>query len=186
MQDTDKGWMLKNGEWRVEGIKGNVAGFHLSELYSPWTRWGKIAQEFLKAKLMPETLKTWVNTTLGEAWEEAGETVDETNLLNRKENWGDLIPKEIVIITAGVDVQSDRLEMEIVGFGIAEESWSLDYRVIYGDPAQNEVWDDLDNILEQNFTNNIGIKLRIACVCIDSGGHHTQSVYSYCKKRQMR
>ncbi|MFY9589548.1 phage terminase large subunit family protein [Rickettsia endosymbiont of Halotydeus destructor] len=186
LYDTDKQLMLKNGQWRAEGISGNVAGFHLSELYSPWVSWSKIACEFLKAKLMPETLKTWVNTTLGETWEEAGDSVDETNLLARKENWGNLIPKEIVIITAGVDVQNDRLELEIVGWAVGEESWSLGYKVIYGDPAQNEVWQDLDNILEQNFTNNIGIKLRISCVCIDSGGHHTQSVYSYCKKRQMR
>lgn len=186
LQDTDKHWMLKNGQWRIEGIKGNIAGFHLSELYSPWVSWSKIACEFLKAKLMPETLKTWVNTTLGETWEELGDSVDESNLLARKENWGDLIPKEIVIITAGIDVQNDRLEMEIVGWAAGEESWSLDYRVIHGDPAQNDVWTDLDNILEQQFENNAGIKLRISCVCIDSGGHHTQAVYSYCKKRQMR
>jgi phage terminase large subunit GpA-like protein len=178
--------MLKNGEWRAESESGNIAGFHLSELYSPRVSWSKIVCEFLKAKLMPETLKTWVNTTLGETWEEAGDSVDETNLLARKENWGVLMPKEIVIITAGVDVQNDRLEMEIVGWGASEESWSLDYKIIYGDPAQNQVWDDLDNILERQLENSNGIKLRIDCTCIDSGGHHTQSVYSYCKKRQLR
>ncbi len=186
LYDTDKQQMLQQGQWRAEGVAGNVAGFHLSELYSPWVSWSKIVTEFLKAKLMPETLKTWVNTTLGETWEEGGETIDETNLLARKENWGNKVPDGVVLITAGVDVQNDRLEMEIVGWGVREESWSLDYLVIHGDPAQGEVWKDLDNILERQIETDSGIYLRIACTCIDSGGHHTQSVYSYCKKRQLR
>jgi phage terminase large subunit GpA-like protein len=186
LQESDKPKMLEGGQWRLEGETGNIAGFHLNELYSPWVSWPKMATEFLRAKLMPETLKTWINTSLGETWEEGGDTVDETSLLSRKENWGDKAPSGIVIITAGVDVQDDRLEIEIVGWGIREESWSLGYRVIHGDPAQNEVWDDLDNILEQPIKHESGIFLRIACTCIDSGGHHTQSVYAYCKKRQLR
>lgn len=186
LKDTDKPYMLKNGEWRAEGQISNIAGFHLSELYSPWVPWPRIAQEFIKAKLMPETLKTWVNTSLGETWEDGGDSVDETSLLSRKENWGNEAPAGVVVITAGVDVQDDRLELEIVGWGIKEESWSLGFRVIHGDPARNEVWDDLDNILEQNIKHQNGVNLRIACVCIDSGGHHTQAVYAYCKKRQLK
>lgn len=122
LYDTDKQQMLQQGQWQAEGVAGNVAGFHLSELYSPWVSWSKIVTEFLKAKLMPETLKTWVNTTLGETWEEGGETIDETNLLARKENWGNKVPDGVVLITAGVDVQNDRLEMEIVGWRVREES----------------------------------------------------------------
>jgi phage terminase large subunit GpA-like protein len=186
LQESDKPKMLEGGQWRLEGEAGNIAGFHLNELYSPWVSWPKMATEFLRAKLMPETLKTWINTSLGETWEEGSDTVDETSLLSRKENWGNKAPSGVVIITAGVDVQDDRLEIEIVGWGIREESWSLGYRVIHGDPAQNEVWDDLDNILEQPIKHESGILLRIACACIDSGGHHTQSVYAYCKKRQLR
>jgi phage terminase large subunit GpA-like protein len=163
-----------------------MAGFHLSELYSPWVAWSRIVAEFLKAKLLPETLKTWVNTTLGETWEEQGETVNEESLLARKENWGELTPNSAVIVTAGVDVQNDRLEIEIVGFGVGQESWSLDYRIIYGDPAREEVWQDLDAILEKPIKHASGINMRIACTCIDSGGHHTQEVYAYCKKRSMR
>jgi phage terminase large subunit GpA-like protein len=191
LQESDKPKMLDGGEWRAENSdnkndNNNIAGFHLNELYSPWVSWPKMATEFLRAKLMPETLKTWINTSLGETWEESGDTVDETSLLARKENWGDAVPNGVVIITAGVDVQDDRLEVELVGWGVREESWSLGYRVIHGDPAQNEVWDDLDNILEQPISHEFGVNLRIACTCIDSGGHHTQSVYAYCKKRQLR
>ncbi|PCJ29615.1 MAG: terminase [Rickettsiales bacterium] len=186
LRDTDKAAMLSAGEWRAENEFSNIAGFHLNELYSPWVSWERIVAEFLKAKLMPETLKTWINTTLGETWEEQGESVDENSLLSRKENWGDLAPSGVVIVTAGVDVQDDRLEIEIVGFGKGQESWSLDYRVIHGDPAREDVWNDLDNILEQTIKHESGINLRIACTCVDSGGHRTQSVYAYCKKRQLR
>lgn len=188
--DTDKSEMLQNGEWRAENANSsnsNVAGLHLNELYSPWVSWSKIVSELLKAKLLPETLKTWVNTTLGETWDEqGGETIDETLLISRTENWGEYAPSPVVIVTAGVDVQNDRLELEIVGFGSGQESWSLDYRIIHGDPARDEVWRDLDNILEQTIKHESGINLRIACTFIDSGGHHTQSVYAYCKKRQLR
>ena len=197
LRDADKYSMLVNGAWRAENqitsnvitgnvITGNVAGFHLNELYSPWVSWSKIVAEFLKAKLMPETLKTWVNTTLGETWEEKGDTIEEGSLLARLENWGDAAPLAVVVITAGVDVQDDRLELEIVGFGVGYESWSLDYRVIHGDPARDDVWRDLDLVLEKQIKHAAGINMRIACVCVDSGGHHTQSVYAYAKKRQMR
>ncbi|WP_341755594.1 phage terminase large subunit family protein [Candidatus Tisiphia endosymbiont of Ptychoptera albimana] len=188
LHDNDKMSMLQRGKWisEAKGESNNIAGFHLSEIYSPWVTWSRMTAEFLKAKMMPETLKTWVNTSLGETWEEGGDKVDETSLLSRKENWGNVVPNGVVIITAGVDVQNDRLEVEIVGWGVKEESWSLDYRVIYGDPARSEIWDDLDNILEQNIKHQSGINLRIASVCVDSGGHHTQAVYAYCKKRQLR
>lgn len=189
LTSADKDYMLQHGQWRAENqceAVGNVAGFHLNELYSPWVSWSKIVAEFLKAKLMPETLKTWVNTSLGETWEENGDSVAEGSLMSRKENWGDKAPEKVVIITAGVDVQKDRLEIEIVGFGIGQESWSLDYRVLHGDPSREEIWQDLDLLLEKPIKHESGVSLRIACVCVDSGGHHTQNVYTYCKKRQLR
>ena len=186
--DNDKIAMLSQGKWQSEApeLKGNVAGFHINELYSPWVTWGRMAAEFLKAKLLPETLKTWINTSLGESWEENGDSVAEGSLLARRENWGELCPAGVLVITAGVDVQDDRLELEIVGWGLKEESWSLDYKVIHGDPAREEIWQDLDAILEKPIKHAYGINMRIATVCVDSGGHHTAAVYSYCKKRQLR
>lgn len=186
--DTDKMEMLALGKWQPEApeLKGNIAGFHINELYSPWVTWGRMAAEFLKAKLLPETLKTWVNTSLGESWEENGDSVAEGSLLARRENWGELCPNGVLVITAGVDVQDDRLELEIVGWGLKEESWSLDYKVIHGDPVRAEIWQDLDSILEKPIKHAYGINMRIATTCVDSGGHHTAAVYSYCKKRQLR
>ncbi len=90
----------------------------------------------------------------------------------------------MLLLTAGVDVQDDRLEVEIVGWGKDEESWSLDYRTIYGDPSSPAVWQDLDTALSQILVTEDGRQLAVRCACVDSGGHHTSSVYRYVKPRE--
>jgi len=184
--DADKAQMLVRGEWIAEAEFNGIAGFHINELYSPWVTFAQMVAEFLRAKKLPETLKTWVNTSLGETWEEAGEAVDADILLQRKENWGADAPEAVVLVTAGVDVQGDRLEIEVKGWGVGEECWSLDYRIFYGDPAQSVVWQELDAYLLQPICSKLGVHLNIACVCIDSGGHHTQAVYEFCSSRAIR
>jgi phage terminase large subunit GpA-like protein len=184
--DADKADMLLKGEWIAEAPFNGVVGFHLNELYSPWVTFVQMVAEFLKAKKLPETLKTWVNTSLGETWEESGESVEADVLLQRKESWGKDAPEPVVLVTAGVDVQGDRLEVEVKGWGLGEECWSLDYRVFYGDPAQSMVWQELDAFLLQPIRSKLGVNLNIACVCVDSGGHHTQAVYEFCGARAVR
>lgn len=184
--DADKPAMLKAGRWVAEAPFKGTAGFHINELYSPWVTFAQMVAEFLKAKKLPETLKTWVNTSLGETWEEAGETVDADILLQRKESWGDEAPEHAVVVTAGVDVQGDRIEIEVKGWGAGEESWSLDYKQFFGDPAQEQVWKELDTFLLRPIKSKTGLQLNIACTCIDSGGHHTQAVYEFCRSRAMR
>lgn len=183
LNESDKFLMLKSGEWRAEKPFNGVAGFHISELYSPWVKWSEMVENFLKAKRLPETLQTWVNTSLGETWKEETEGVDHDSLLARKENWGKIAPEGVVVITCGVDVQDDRIEMEVIGWGIEEESWSLQYHILHGDPARNIVWKELDNIINQKISHENGTILKISCTCIDSG-HHTESVYEYCKARE--
>lgn len=184
LQESDKIWMIANGKWEAGAAFNGIAGFHISELYSPWVKWREMVASFLKAKRLPETLKVWVNTSLGETWKEATEGVDPTGLLKRKENWGRIAPQEVMVITAGVDVQDDRLEAEIVGWGVGQESWSLQYHVLHGDPAQSKVWEDLDGVLTQTIKTSDGRILNVAAACVDSGGHHTQTVYGYCKARE--
>jgi len=186
LTDKDKPRMLAEGEWIATKPFDGIAGFHISELYSPWVRWPELVRGFFKAKRSPETFKTWVNTSLGETWEEGGETVEADMLLKRKESWGTEAPEEVVVVTAGVDVQNDRLEIETKGWGVGEESWSLDYKVIYGDPAQDQLWNELDSYLQRTVKSKIGVHLNIACACIDSGGHYTQAVYEFCRTRAMR
>lgn len=184
LQESDKIWMLARGQWRAEAAFNGIAGFHISELYSPWVKWADMVGGFMKAKRLPETLKVWVNTSLGETWKEATEGIDPNGLLKRKENWGRIAPDGAIVITAGVDVQGDRLETEIIGWGIGQESWSLQYHVLHGDPAQPKVWEDLDAVLNQTIKTADGRTLAVACMCVDTGGHHTQKVYEFCKNRE--
>lgn len=186
IEDAERPDMLKAGKWIAEAPFDGIAGFHINELYSPWVTLPQMVAEFLKAKKLPETLKTWINTSLGETWEEAGETIEADVLMRRKENWGGEAPEEVAVVTAGVDVQGDRLEIEVKGWGVGEESWSLDYRIFLGDPTQPKVWQDLDEYLQRPVKSKTGLFLNIACTCIDSGGHHTQAVYEFCRTRAVR
>ena len=182
---------ISKGNWEAtaEGNGSNV-GFHLSGLYSVWMTMEEAVREFLVAKKMPETLRVFVNTYLGESWEDEGEQIDELSLYNRREDYlssevQQEIPDNIVVVTAGVDIQDDRIELEIVGWGRDEESWSLHYDIIYGDPTSPHIWKQLDLKLLQTFKHPSGIQLRIASTCIDSG-HHTKQVYEFCKPRFAR
>lgn len=183
LDDADRIRAIRSGRWIAEGLSGRVAGFQLSALYSPWTPLASGVRDFLEAKKQPATLRVWVNTYLGESWEEQGDAVDDYSISQRKEEWID-VPNEVLLLTAGVDVQDDRLEVEIVGWGKDEESWSLDYRTIYGDPSSPAVWQDLDTALSQVLVTEDGRQLAVRCACIDSGGHHTSSVYRYVKPRE--
>lgn len=193
IEEKHKGALLEKGEWRAEnpGVKG-IAGFHINELYSPWRRWADVVTDFLAAKGQPETLKTWVNTSLGETWEEQSEKSDPASLLSRRENYTrDRLPAGILYLTAGVDCQDDRLELEVVGWRQTSrdeppESWGVEYHVLRGDPARTAVWEQLDNILKGEWRTETGRVLRISAACVDSGGHHTAQVYAFCTERKGR
>lgn len=173
--------------WRPMADFDGTAGFWLWEAYSPWTTLGEMARSFLEAKKLPETLQTFVNTTLAQVWELEGTTLEPDPLLERRENYGaDPVPAGVVLITAGVDVQEDRLELEIVGWGADEESWNLDYRILRGDPGDRELWRELDEILLERYTSEDGRALRIEAACVDSGGHYTDEVYKFCGRRRRR
>jgi phage terminase large subunit GpA-like protein len=175
---------IRYGEWRATATgDGRTAGFHLSGLYSPWTPLEDAVRDFLASKRDPMRLKTWVNTFLGETWEEQGDRIDDVDLLERREDWGDELPDEVLLMTAGIDVQDDRLELEIVGWGRGEESWSIDYQTLYGDPSTPELWMQLDEILGQKFIHPLHGEMIIRSSCIDSGGHYTQQVYNYARQK---
>jgi len=177
---------IRLGEWRQANpdVK-NIAGFHLNELYSCWTRLGDIYNSYLKMKKYPETFKVFVNTTLGLPYSEDINPVDVT-LTDRKELFdADTIPSDVVILTAGVDIQKDRFEIDVTGWGQDEEQWKIEYKIIYADPNKDESWQQLDDYLVKTFTRVDGYKLKISCVCIDSGAF-THKVYAFCKKREFR
>ena len=183
---------LSRGVWRPSAEFNGTAGFYINELMSPFPKatFADIAAKFLEArgrqKIGDESLMiTFINTALGETWEEKGDGVERLELIERVETYQpQVLPSGVLVITCGVDVQDDRLEFEVVGWGHSEESWSLDYGQISGDPEALDVWKKLDKLLNRKFDRN-GVVLRINAACIDSGAH-TDSVYRFVAPRQMR
>lgn len=185
--DADRYKAIRYGEWRKTGDgDGKTAGFHLSALYSPWNTMTEIVRDFIASKKDPMRLKTWVNTTLGETWEDQGESLDEYDLMERREDFGDQLPEDVLILTAGVDIQDDRAAVEIVGWAEGERSYSVFYDEFYGDPSTKDFWNVLDTTLLQSFKHPTSGDMVIRSSCVDSGGHYTQQVYNYCKTRAGR
>ena len=184
--ESKKQWMLLNGEWAATAESKKV-GFHISELYSPFRTWVELVEDFLEAKKSPELLQTFINTTLGETWEEQGEEVEAEGLMQKCEQYNhEAVPEEVLAITAGVDTQNDRLEVQVIGWGDNFEAWVLEYKIIWGNPATKEVWQELDEFLKTIYHKEDAKKLPIAATCIDSGGHHTDMVYAFCRGNNHR
>ena len=177
---------IKNGNWVATEDFNGTAGFHINGIYSPWTPLSEAVKGFLVAKKMPDTLRVFVNTYLAETWEDQGERVDDYAVAERAEPFGDKLDSNIMLLTCGVDVQDDRLELEVVGWGKDEESWSVDYRTLYGDPSTPHLWNDLENILKNIYETEDGRQIQIRSACIDSGGHYTQAVYNFVRPREGR
>lgn len=187
IEESKKPWMLKHGEWQATAKSIDTAGFHLSELYSPWSTWAAMARNFLEAKKMPETLKTFVNTSLAESWEDRGDGVEHDSLLTRRLNYDPLsLPEDILVATCAVDCQKDRLEAMAMGWGKNYAAWVIEHKVFWGDPNAAQVWQELDQYLRSRFKTESGRVIPISATCIDSGGLATQSVYSFTKTRQGR
>lgn len=183
---TEYEWKSRPGKW-IARKESKKRGFHLNALASPWETWENIIEEFRDAKKKGvELLRTWTNTTLGETWEDKSGEQDIDSLINRRERYAAEIPDGVLILTAGVDVQDDRLEIEIVGWGLGEVSWGISYQTFYGDPGQLEVWNKLDDFLLKEWAYEDGSKIILSAACIDSGGHFTQEVYQFCKPREHR
>jgi phage terminase large subunit GpA-like protein len=187
LSDKDKPGMLRQGEWRGTKPFDGVAGFHISELYSPWVTWRQMAESFTRARLLPETLKTWINTALGETWEEDGSTVEPGSLLERRESYGpEQIPADVLMLTVGGDVQNDRVELQLLGWGAEEENWIIEQHVIRGDPDGAALWQEVDEYLLRQYTTEDGRRLMVDAAAIDSGGLSTQSVYNFVVSRKRR
>lgn len=193
--DEDRLKSLTRPVWVATAPFNGIAGFHLNQFYSTVVRLSDVVREFLTAwgKLpgtapSVELQKVWVNTVLAEVWEEEGESVDGTGLASRAEAYGpDDVPDRVLAVTAGVDVQGDRLEVQAIGWGAGDESWVLGYWILLGDPAQADIWRDLDEFLRQaRFRRADGTALRIKATCIDSGGNHTAAVHKFCRGKSAR
>ena len=192
IDERHKSKMLADGEWRATADgDGKTAGFHLSSLYSPlgWKSWSSIVEDFLAAKNDAPSLKTFVNTVLGETWEEEYSTRVGANALAERAELYELltVPAAGLLLTAGVDVQDNRVAFVVRAWGQDEESWLVNHGEIYGDPARPELWKQLDSVLfDTPYTHETGAQLPVRAIAIDSGGHFTHEVYAYARARRDR
>jgi phage terminase large subunit GpA-like protein len=187
ISERHKPAMIDAGIWRATcpEVEGH-AGFRINALVSPHANaaWGKLAAEFLASKSNPDTLQTFVNTILAEGWKEAADELEEGELASRAEPWGlDDIPAEVLVVTAGVDVQDDRLETTFIGWS-RDASLVLGHVVIWGSPGDDSTWAELDDLLKSTWPHPHGGTLRLDSAIIDSGdGDWTAHVYAFCRPR---
>lgn len=186
IEHSDLPGMIAKGEWRATAPFKGHAGFHIWAGYSlfPNAAWKNLVTEWLRVKDDPLQRQTFINTTLGLPYEDVGDiALSEQRLLSRCEVWGSEVPNGVAVLTAGIDTQDDRFEIEVVGWGANEESWSITHDVIEGDLETPEPWSRLDAYLQQVWRRGDGRGLVIKAACHDSGGHHTQQVYKFAKER---
>jgi len=187
IEEHHKTKMLESGTWvAADASKANVkrVGYHLSSLYSPlgWYSWEEAISDFTKAKNNPNDLKVFVNTVLGETWKERGEAPEWEGIYDRREQYPTNNPcKEVGFITAGVDVQANRLEVEIVGWCRDKVSYSLDYRVLDGDTSGPAVWGKLADIVNEQWIREDGTMLPLRLMAVDTG-YNTSHVYDFCRR----
>ncbi len=184
IEHKDKRAMVEAGEWRAEAPFDGHASFHIWAAYSfnPNSTWGDIAKAFVAAnKGGPEKLKVFVNTVLGETWVEKGDAPEWRRLYDRREKYErGTVPAGVVLLTAGADVQRDRLVWEVVGWGDDRQSWSIDADVIMGKTDGDEPWKGLDELLSRQWQGVDGALHMLGILAVDSGDQ-TQRVYDWAR-----
>lgn len=195
IEEHHKTDMLLAGEWRAtaEG-DGETVGFHLNGLYSPlgWLSWQSLAKQYDKAKRAmdrgdAEPMQVFYNTRLALVWDAAQEQTKAGELKARAEDYSlGEVPAKALILTCSVDVQHNRLEMLVLGWGVGMERWIVDFEVIPGDPSDERTWLLLDERLKARYRHASGVELAICATTIDSGGHHHDEVYQFTRLRRWR
>lgn len=186
---TEAEWKSAPGRWYAEHPEREAhRSFRISALASPWVSWNELHEEYAQARESGgvEEQKVFVNTRLARTWDEGSGAIEAAEVESHRYDYGeDALPLDILVLTAGIDVQDDRLEVEIVGWGAGMRSWGVRYAVFTGRPETDPaVWAQLDSLLKTVWTRADGATLAVSCACIDSGGHCTSQVYRYTKLRE--
>lgn len=182
--------LLAKGRWRASNTESRIKGYHINSLCSPWVNLHSLVEEFTTAMKNRDKdgLMEFINLKLGEPWEERNDDADIWEYLHKRREYyseGGFLPNGVLILTAGVDVQHDRLECTVYGWGQGKECWGIEHRIIYGSPEALDTWQQLDGFLQKQRSLENGAQLPIACTCIDSGdGAYTVNVYRYTKARE--
>lgn len=182
--------MLAKGRWIAEAPGAPYPSYHINALYSPiglGLTWRELAAEWIEAQDDPAKLMRFVNTRLGESWADRSRDIKPNALEARAEPYElRTVPAGALVLTAGCDVQDDRIEIQIVGHGRGDRAWTIDYHVLPGNPADEALWEKLADYLNATFVNSAGKTLKIEAVGIDSGGHHTHAVYAFVRSGRVR
>ncbi len=184
--EYEKTGMLAAGEWRATRTSDDprVVGFHISGLYSPvgWLSWADVAREWEAAQGNDELLKTYKNTVLGETWQESGEAPDWERIYDRREEGEPgAVPADGLFLTAGADVQRDRIEIDVWAWGRGLESWLIDHIVVDHAPGTEEAWAELDELLGKTYQHASGATMSIVKFAIDTG-YETSAVYMWARR----
>ena len=182
MRRAPQKYVAQNASALTKGVRS----FFVNCWASPWLSWAAVMQEWLEAKGDPEREKVIVNTRFGEAYERKGAFDSTDKFLQRREQYGAELPDGVLILTAAVDVQDNRLEYEICGWGEDEECWGIKKGIILGAPDTPEVWAALDEQLDREYRFKNGTGLIVPRTFIDSGGHYSKEVYAYSLRRLAR
>lgn len=178
MKQTPQKYISRN----ADALKNGIRSFFVNGFTSPWMTWTRIMREWLEAKGDPEREKVIMNTVFGESYKQKGAFEDEQIFLRRRESYGAELPDGVLLLTAAIDTQDNRLEYEVVGWGKEEECWGIRKGIVLGAPNQARTWKEIDNILDKTYHFADGKGLKVVRTFIDSGGHYTSDVYNYCQK----
>lgn len=201
--DMDAGgrWAAQDGRWIDEDAEllrsadGAVVpwpshvGVFIWAAYSYIQSWSRLARQWVDANAEKQRsgdfakLKAFINTQLAETWKEHAAALDADALMARREPYAAEVPAGALVLLMGVDTQDDRLEVEVFGLGPDNETWGVLHKVLHGDPADGDVWDQLDQERGRIYRHESGSPMRVVACGIDSGGHRTQHVYEYCRTR---
>jgi phage terminase large subunit GpA-like protein len=186
IRERHKAEMLAKGEWRPTATSSDphTIGFHISALYSPpgWLSWTEIARQWEAALGNDEALKTFRNTVLGETWVERGEAPEWERIYERREDWRiGRVPAHQVVLTAGIDIQRDRFEMDVWAWGPNLESWLVDHHVIEGGVADESAWERLSKLVSRTWQGPDGAEFTLSRVAIDTG-FEASAVYNWARK----
>lgn len=187
IEERHKSYMLPRGVMvpaNPQAVSSTKIGFHVSSLYSPlgWYSWKDAAKDWEDAEGNVTKQKTFINTVLGLTWKESGEAPAWENLYNRRELYAQNKPcNEVMFITVGVDVQKDRIELEVVGWCRKKRTYSIDFRVLIGDTSKEEVWNELAEVVGETWEREDGNILPMKLMAVDTG-YNTQFVYAFCQR----
>lgn len=183
--DRRYGWVATNPEPEVFPSGRVHRSFHCwtALSYAPNATWAHIAAEWMASHKNVEERKTFINTCLGLPYDGEGEAPAWRPLYDRRLAYTvGTVPVGGLILFAGVDVQKDRLEVEIVAYGRGMRSWSVDYRVLPGDTSaltgERSPWPALSRLLDEEFEHESGARLRLRMMGVDSG-YNTSVVYQW-------